>query len=81
MGLIMYPENAEPFDQFESHLSHALHPVAVPTDFRAQLQNGLMLAARHDVAIEKENQPMWGWMISAFLLGILISVVLSRRPR
>ncbi|MBI5301706.1 MAG: hypothetical protein HY868_06195 [Chloroflexi bacterium] len=72
----MYPKDEHSLDQVESHLSRALHPVAVPTDFRAQLQNGLMLAARHDVVVEKENQPVWGWMVSAFLIGILVGVVL-----
>jgi len=78
----MDSEQAREFDQVESHLSRALHPVTAPGDFRAQLQNGLMLAARHDVVVEQDDPTKWGWMVSAFLIGILVGVVLlARRAR
>ena len=59
-------------EQTAARAKRALVPVAIPPEFRARLQDGLTLAARHQ---ESQNimlgrsDPAWGWVIGAAALG------------
>jgi hypothetical protein len=74
----MLNEDEMQMDEFEESLAHVLHPIAPPEDFRTQLENRLRLAAQHDIEIEKENQPAFGWLVMVALLIALIGLILMR---
>jgi hypothetical protein len=80
------PAEAKALMEIAERTQHALQPIPPPPVFRAQLHNGLRMAARlhqaHSPSTSRRGEPAWGWLIGAAALGSaagVIAIVLRSR--